>query len=603
MNYLQGREILQERRKNFVSNGYASKYFDDVLVAAIDDNNWYLMINGEIVKGEDINEVELMFKDLRKTAASKAKLGNKAYCIWTYDTYSLYWRFKEFFDNHGFTVFEYNDSHFILALENDHFIIKDIQIRTGKTKKEFIGDCGPEDELNIYYSWVCNELTEIPKQNNPAYIPTTSTNALKNEFDRKCKNGIDGLKSYKLNCYGFYKGTWKDLDWTKPEVVDVFSDAFKGGFMTMNYKYYNKTVKNAAIYDRCSAYPAIIATEKLPYLFRHWEDKDSFISHTFGDKRATLGVYKFKNLELKPNCAPYISENWGEGRGIIKSDIFPRIISAVEFKITAYDLTFIDIYNYYTFDKVEILDMYVSDCYVNVKEDVVNVILDNFVKKTELKGVKGKEFEYNRSKEHLNAGFGIMGERLKRGDVYKNPCSIGSKQLFYYPWGGYVAAIQRHLMADLAIKLGKDFIYSNTDSFAVINTPEAKEVMDNWNKEYAAKLEKIGNSKTTARTKNNTLSTIGLFELETVTDDFRFIGINRYCYHKGNEFVIKFSGVEKISEKLTSLGKFSESVYRIFDIYTEGGTVEIYDGLVSYHQGKKIYRPLLFNKYTSNLIL
>ena len=128
----------------------------------------------------------------------------------------------------------------------------------------------------------------------------------------------------------------------------------------------------------------------------------------------------------------------------------------------------------------------------------------------------------------LNAAFGNKCRRMEGEDI----AAIMDNTNYYYPEGVWIAAIQRHIMADIIWELGDDFIYTNTDSIVCNDTPRARQILEDFN-------ETIGEAE------------LGRFKIEEFPQFF-MLGISRYCLWKNRKSrKIVFAGVHQEKSNLT----------------------------------------------------
>ena len=128
----------------------------------------------------------------------------------------------------------------------------------------------------------------------------------------------------------------------------------------------------------------------------------------------------------------------------------------------------------------------IEDCYISKKGRLPRFIIDTLVelytKKKKLKGVKGKEEEYNHAKGMFNSLYGCCV--TKANDVeysYNNITkewhenkTYDNSSFLLYQWGVYIAAYARMELVDIVIKIWQDdiknkrkessIVYMDTDS-------------------------------------------------------------------------------------------------------------------------------------------
>ena len=177
---------------------------------------------------------------------------------------------------------------------------------------------------------------------------------------------------------------------------------FNGGYTHSNWLFTGELIKNVTSFDFTSSYPYVMVTEKFPASeFKKCNVKKiEQILPCF----AYLVRVKFYNIKCKyynnfisySKCKDILNGRYDNG----------RVISADELEIVLTDIDLKFIFETYSFDNYEFIEVYWSK-YDYLPIDYIHFILDKYIKKTELKGVKDKEIEYMLEKNKFNALYGM----------------------------------------------------------------------------------------------------------------------------------------------------------------------------------------------------
>lgn len=172
-----------------------------------------------------------------------------------------------------------------------------------------------------------------------------------------------------------------------------------------------------------------------------------------------------------------------------------------------------------------------------------------YKKKTELKGVDGKEYEYMKSKNRVNSFYGMMVEHIVKDiqtikedlsiDLRKPTDEEAQKQLddFYSPmqrkflafqWGVTITTLARAEHMRLISLVGDDFIYGDTDSIFYLNPSKHDAAIAEYNKTWKAYISSCG-MEYSARTKKGALQVLGVADPEPPVLKFVTLGAKKYA--------------------------------------------------------------------------
>lgn len=223
----------------------------------------------------------------------------------------------------------------------------------------------------------------------------------------------------------------------------------------------------------------------------------------FLDCFAYLVVVQFFNIDCK-YYNTFISENKCR---YVKKGRFDngRIISAKEIEIVLTDIDFKFILETYT-GTYKIKECYFSR-YGYLPKQLIEFILDKYVKKTEYKGLKEKELEYNLEKAKFNSIYGMSvtnnirdkvifdnekgwyEESLTNEEILTELEKEKKKAFLSFGFGVWVTSIARNNLLKNVIKLDEQVLYCDTDSMK-IKKPFDIKVIEDYNKEVEKQIEK-----------------------------------------------------------------------------------------------------------------
>lgn len=427
---------------------------------------------------------------------------------------------------------------------------------TPLTDKEF-GYC-IADVVSLYQ---LIERRLINETDNLETIPMTSTGYVR----RDCRKATEKQDGYRE----FFQSTKMT-----PEVYAMLKEAGRGGDTHANRFLSGRIQNDVDSFDVQSSYPAMMKMRKFPMSkmtpYGEVESGDEF-SELLGSGQALLFRAAFEKLRLKAHTAmPYLSsdkslnlkgERLDNGR-VMKAAIARYTLTDVDWKI---------IEQQYEWDSLYISDMHTAE-YGYLPESILSVVDKYFGLKTSLKGEKAKakeygdaeryndiEYEYNKSKNKLNAIFGMMytdpirmtitltddGEwKEEQKDVsealdkyYKSRNSF-----LYYAWGIWTTAHAREHLNRLVNITGQDTtIYCDTDSSKCLYSPEIMAAVEAENRI----IEKEAEERKAYCDYDGVRYYMGIYEHEASYNRFKTLGAKKYVYEEGGELHVTISGVNK----------------------------------------------------------
>lgn len=274
----------------------------------------------------------------------------------------------------------------------------------------------------------------------------------------------------------------------------MLREAFRGGDTHASRFYAGKILPGPIrSVDRSSSYPDVQCNGRFPVSeFYNPPEKDRHSEAAMMDKirhdRAVIARIALRKVRLRDAFCPvpYLPDD--KCRNVIKARYDNgRILSADYLEITITDQDLMILVHDYDWDDLQ-LQQWQYARYGSLPQEMKNVIIDYYVRKTELKGVDGMEIYYDKSKNKLNGIFGCSSQDPVRltikyqGGEYIEGATIDgeffpggleqwtaalldqSKPVMPYQWGVWTTALARMELRQLIWICGRNFIYCDTDS-------------------------------------------------------------------------------------------------------------------------------------------
>ena len=329
-----------------------------------------------------------------------------------------------------------------------------------------------------------------------------------------------------------------------------------GGYVHSSYVYTDEVLENIDSYDFTSSYPYCLVTHKFPmtkFVKGNLKDVNNML-YSFAwllKVKLTNVDCKYRNNFIsKSKCEYIVGGKYDNG----------RIMSAKELVIT---LTDVDLRLYklcYKFD-CEILESYYS-MYDYLPKELIEFILDKYVSKTMLKGVEGKEIEYQKEKNKFNSIYGMCvtntirdevsfknGEwfetEITNDEIIKKLKDEESKGFLSFAWGVWCTAYARNNLIKNIIKQDDFLVYSDTDSMKLLEGYD-KDAIDEYNSFVERKIDIVSKRLKISRDAFAPLGrTLGVFDYDDHYDEFITQGAKKYAYKKNGKIGITVAGVPK----------------------------------------------------------
>lgn len=445
-------------------------------------------------------------------------------------------------------------------------------VRTPKTKLNYL-------ELGYCYNDVrglYEAILFLLKEDNLKTIPLTNTGYVR----RDCRNAMRKNKANRKK----FEICKLDL-----ELYELLKSAFRGGDTASSRFMTGVILNNVSSYDYASSYPFVMISEEYPtskFLKGSIDSEEELLE--YNKKYCTVGIYHFENIRQKENdVIPYIPFSKCTGLSKDKINYNGRIIKADYLSIPLTNVDFDIINDSYDYDNVYIEKFYFARK-AYLPQELRDMIMKYFYEKSLLKGVKGKEYEYMKSKNRLNSIFGMLvtdilhdnydfidGEWVKTENRTQEHLDEYYKSLnsfLTYQWGVWVTAYARRNLYNARKIIGLDHVYNDTDSVKFVG---------NYDKEF-----KLFNNQILERCKKNNIINyveidgkkiyMGILDKEDTYDKFITLGAKKYAYEIKGKIGVTVAGLNKKkgANELTKKGGLE--YFRLNETFHDSGRTVAY---------------------------
>ena len=378
-------------------------------------------------------------------------------------------------------------------------------------------------------------IAEYLKTDTIVSIPLTSTGFVRRECRSAVQENVSNIRRFRR-------------EKLTPRQYILCREAFRGGDTHANAIYVGDILENIRSFDKASSYPWQLMSKKYPgkFIKGSAEKIDQYLKKDF----ACLMVVSIKDAVYKsyegmpyipyakirmPRGGEYVNDN---GR-ILFADYLEMVMTEIDYKIILED---------YSFSEIKILEIHVSKKeYIPI--ELRECIMEYFRKKCCLKGIDGKEYEYMKSKNKLNAIYGMMVTdiirevwemNLEDGEwTVSKPDTADALNSYYknrnsflsYQWGVWVTAYARMELKECQKITGSDTVYVDTDS--VKFTGDYSQEFAEYNKRIIAEAENLEFPPIIDHDGKRYI--MGVMEDEGEYMEFRTWGAKKYAWKKFNK--------------------------------------------------------------------
>lgn len=567
---------------------------------------WQLSINGVVFIGRTWDEFIFAVKELSYKLETNSKT---RMIIWfhnlSYDFqfFRKYFHYEKVFSlKHRSVIYaitdlgiEFRDSYILSGMglsmlgENlvNHKIKKlsgDLDYNVIRTPLTELTDTEMGYCINDVQVMTAYILEQLDIYGNFNSIPLTNTGRVREFVKDACQGG---------DKYYNYRKIIDELT-LDTETYNDLKRAFSGGFTHAAHKYSGKIVKDVYSIDFTSSYPTVLLSEEFPmskFKKIKIENTEDFYSKI--KTYACVFNATFYGIKEKFLYEHYISKSQCWSCKKPKEDN-GRIVSAEEISITITELDFWIIYQSYDWDKVIISNMKIAKK-GRLPKPIIESILHFYQSKTELKDIDSKKSEYQLQKGMLNSIYGMMVTDIvmdsityeddtwgiKKADIAKqiSDYNKSKNRVLYYPWGVWTALYAKRNLWTGILSIGKDYVYSDTDSIKFKNYDDHKSYIENYNKMIWNKM--ILSSQYygldinlySPVNKYGKHKPIGLWDNETSEcnySKFKTLGAKRYIYIQNNEYHLTCSGINKINGLKFLIDYYKNKNVDPLDVFQKG---------------------------------
>lgn len=445
----------------------------------------------------------------------------------------------------------------------------------------------------LYY---INEQREL--YGNITKIPITNTRRVRNYVRNHCFN--DNNRGNKKASYGRYKRFTELISGLTltPATYLKSKQAFQGGYVHANSEVLNKELTDVISYDITSSFPSVMVTEYYPMSAGK---KVSFTKDmTYQDYlkgHVLIFDVKFTNLVRKENVyEDYLSESKCQVEVPVINNGRVQAAQKLMTTITNVDLEIIN--RVYDYESIQFKNIYAFEKGYLPKA-IIESVITLFHNKSTLKGEKGKELEAQLSKELLNSTYGMMVTDVVKNKVEYNgttdswETNMGDvedeiegynnqdSRFLYYPWGVFVSAYARRNLWYAIMAVGKDYVYSDTDSVKFTNPKKYEGFFEKYNKMTDMKLQRVvsthrGMTMDDFKPVDPTtgeIASLGHFEVDGYYKRFKTLGAKMYLAETyDEELEVTVAGLNK-NQGREYLIDHSENNAQAFELFKDNMTI------------------------------
>lgn len=421
------------------------------------------------------------------------------------------------------------------------------------------------------------------KEDTLESIPLTSTGYVR----RECRNN---MRKNKKNRKQFLDLKLDD------KLYQLCKDAFRGGNTASNRYKTNFINYDVSSYDMSSAYPYAMISGLYPITPFQEETITSLdMLDDYNNRYCTLAYYSFENVKLKKGipfpyipyskCIEFIAPSYDtqfKGKEYCYNG---RVLEAdfIKIAMTNYDYQiFISQYDYDE-ENVRVEDFYYSYKGFLPKE-LTDTVIEFFTLKSQLKGIKEKEYEYMKSKNKLNSLYGmIVTDIIRQENLFIDHWEKGENSTleeYYkkrnnfltYQWGLFVTAICRTNLQKAIDKIGLDCVYIDTDSVKFVGEHDNvfeqinQEMIDWCTQNDIINYVNVGNHK----------YFLGLYDKEKGYSEFITLGAKKYAFNQNKKIGITVAGLNKKSGAQELERKGGLSKFKIGTEFLDSGRKTVY---------------------------
>lgn len=437
-------------------------------------------------------------------------------------------------------------------------------------------------------------IQELLEQYNDFHkLPLTKTGFVRKYVRKECLYGgnANHKKSGTGKAYMKYHSLIETLTIPSLASYEQMKRVYSGGFTHANALYTGVVIDDVTSFDFSSSYPSVMINEKYPMSapkLIQLKSIEEFKEYC----KIYCCMFDIRFYNIKPKITYdnpisiskcYDIKNSVENNG--------RLVSADAITTSLNEVDYDYIKDYYTWDYCDIWNFRIMEKSY-LPTPFVKAILKLYADKTILKGSIDIDdiIRYMSSKQNLNGCYGMcvtdilqMNRKYENGewineapnikDVFDKYNSSKSRFLFY-PWGLWVTSYARRNLLLSIQAVGKDYLYSDTDSIKIRNADKHIKWINKYNDyvryklEKAMKYHKLDFELCEPSTREGDKRLIGIYDFDGFYKKFKTLGAKRYLYQsEDNKYHLTCSGVSKSAIKYLE-NKAKIDNISVFDEFT-----------------------------------
>lgn len=411
----------------------------------------------------------------------------------------------------------------------------------------------------------------IEQEGDITKIPLTKTGYVRRHCREMCLYG-KGNKEARKKQYIRWRRIMKGLTLSVDE-YEQLKRAFQGGFTHANAEHVGKILHDVGSADFTSSYPYVMVCKYFPMGKSKLIQAKDLTEEKFA--RCLAQYCCMFDIEFEELQATKIYEqplSWSRCYGVDKKTKKQlnngRVVYCEKLTTTLTELDYDTFKFFYKWKNARVYNFRIYPRGYLPREMIMS-ILDFYQGKTSLKGVLGKEVEYAKSKNNLNACFGMAVTDIVREindyddewlpprnpDMAESIFEYNNKQdrFLFYPWGVWVTAHARHNLFSAIREFKSDYVYSDTDSIKGFNFEEHMIYFNRYNANVEKEIDKVSEYYKIPRemfapkTLDGVVKTIGLWDMEGTYSYFKTLGAKRYMVVDGDVIQITVAGLAKLN--------------------------------------------------------
>lgn len=414
-----------------------------------------------------------------------------------------------------------------------------------------------ENDIKIIVEYISKQ---IEKENSILNIPLTATGYVRRYY----------LNKLQKNNFQEYKKKYNPVIRLDYKTFKALEKAFAGGYTHANYINVGVIQEKVKSIDFTSSYPFVIISQKFPVKkFQHIKIQEKSQFEKYVQEKACVFEIIFEKIEAKSSITTISVSKCSSLEKAIKDN--GRLVYGEYVSLWLTDIDYEVIKKFYNISDYVIKDFYCSE-YGYLPKELIECTLKLYQDKTVLKGVEGKEEEYQLLKALLNSMYGMCVTNPLAYDIeyddfkgWKTLDEISEEEaseklkksvesyssVLSFAWGVWITAHARKNLLEMVKIIGDDVIYCDTDSIKYKNYEKYEETISAYNDTLfqhaleTCKHYKLDEKMLSPCDIKGNIHPIGIFTDEGVYDYFKTLGSKRYMSCKKGVISLTVSGVNK----------------------------------------------------------